>query len=80
MILCSCAVIRQEELREAIRTLYRSNPSAPITPNRVYRALGKSPTCMDCAPLLVLRIYATAQEVIIGEGLLRGDAHPRRIK
>ncbi|HMQ91952.1 MAG TPA: hypothetical protein PKA33_11185 [Amaricoccus sp.] len=80
MIICSCAVIRQEELREVTRKLYRSNPGAPITPNRVYRALGKSPTCMDCAPLLTLRIYATAQEVIVAEGLLRGDAHPRRIK
>ena len=80
MIICSCAVIRQEELREAIRKLYRTNPGAPITPNRVYRTLGKTPTCMDCAPLLTLRIYATAQEVIVAEGLLRGDAHPRRIK
>jgi hypothetical protein len=80
VIICSCAVIRQEELREAIRKLYRTNPGAPITPNRVYRTLGKTPTCMDCAPLLTLRIYATAQEVIVGEGLLRGDAQPRRIK
>lgn len=80
MIICSCAVIRQAELRDAIRALYRRNPGAPITPNRVYRALGKTPTCMDCAPLLTLRIYATAQEVIVAEGLLRGDAHPRRIK
>jgi hypothetical protein len=80
VIICSCAVIRQAELRDAIRKLYRTNPGAPITPNRVYRTLGKTPTCMDCAPLLTLRIYATAQEVIVAEGLLRGDAHPRRIK
>ena len=80
MIICSCAVIRQDELRDAIRQLYKSNPGAPITPNRVYRAIGRAPTCMDCAPLLTLRIYATAQEVIVAEGLLRGDAHPRRIK
>jgi hypothetical protein len=80
MIICSCAVIRQDELRDAIRKLYKANPSAPITPNRVYRTLGKAPTCMDCAPLLTLRIYATAQEVIVAEGLLRGDSHPRRIR
>ena len=80
MIICSCAVIRQDELRDAIRKLHKANPSAPITPNRVYRALGKAPTCMDCAPLLVLRIYATAQEVILGEMVMRGDALPRRIK
>ena len=52
MILCSCAVIRQEELRDAIRQLHGENPSAPITPNRVYRKIGKTPTCMVCAPLL----------------------------
>lgn len=80
MIICSCAVIRQAELRDAIRKLHRSNPKAPITPNRVYRELGKTPTCMECAPLLVLRIYATASEVIVGESLMRGGEQPRRIK
>jgi hypothetical protein len=80
MINCTCAEIRQNELEEAVRALHKANRSAPITPNRVYRALGKTPTCMDCAPLLTLRIYATAQQVIIGESLMRGDAQPRRIK
>jgi len=80
VILCSCAVIRQEELREAIRSLHAENASAPITPNRVYRKIGKTPTCMVCAPLLVRRIYRLANEVIVREGILGGEEEPRRLK
>ena len=80
MILCSCAVIRQDELREAIRRLHAENPSAPMTPNRVYRKIGKAPTCMVCAPLLVRRIYRIANEVIVREGVLGGEKEPRRLR
>jgi hypothetical protein len=80
MILCSCAVIRQEELREAIRSLHGENPGAPITPNRVYRRIGKAPTCMVCAPLLVRRIYRIANEVIVRDGILGGEEEPRRLR
>jgi hypothetical protein len=80
MILCSCAVIHKEELREAIRVLHDENPSAPITPNRVYRKIGKTPTCMVCAPLLVRHIYRIAHEVIVREGMLGGEEEPRRLK
>jgi hypothetical protein len=80
MILCSCAVIRQEELREAIRKLHSENPRAPITPNRVYRHIGKAPTCMVCAPLLVRRIYRIAHEIIVHEGMLGGEEVPRRLR
>ena len=80
MILCSCALIRQNELRDAIRVLHRQNPGAPITPNRVYKALGKTPSCMSCAPLLVRRIYRIANEVIVQEGILGGEEEPRRLK
>jgi hypothetical protein len=80
MILCSCAVIRQEELREAIRSLHDANPAAPITPSRVYRKMGKSPTCMVCAPLLVRRIYRIANDVIVREGILGGEDEPRRLR
>jgi hypothetical protein len=80
MILCSCMLIRQDELRDAIRALHRENPSAPITPNRVYRHLGRTPTCMVCAPLLVRRIYRIASDVIVREGIHRGEDEPRRLR
>ena len=76
MILCSCAVIRQEELREAIRSLHAENPGAPITPNRVYRKIGRAPTCMVCAPLLVRRIYRIANDVIVREGIMGNGPLP----
>ncbi len=80
MILCSCAVITQEELWEAIRALHAENPSAPMTPNRVFRKIGKAPTCMVCAPLLVRRIYRFANEVIVREGIMGGEEEPRRLR
>jgi hypothetical protein len=80
MILCSCMLIRQDELREAIRALHRENPNAPITPNRVYRRIGRTPTCMVCAPLLIRRIYRIANDVIIREGIHGGDDEPRRLR
>ncbi len=80
MILCSCTLIRQADLKPAIRKLHAANPAAPITPNRVYRTLGKKPTCMVCAPLLTRRIYKAASEVIVQENILGGDEEPRRLK
>ena len=80
MIVCHCNAITDRDIRAAVDWMRAADARTIITPGKVYRALGKSPTCMDCAPLLTLRIYATAQEVIVAEGLLRGDAHPRRIK
>lgn len=80
MILCSCCVIRQDDVREAIRALIARNPAAPVTPNRVYRQLGKTPTCMDCAPLLVRRINMLAADIIVREQILKGQDIPRRLK
>jgi hypothetical protein len=80
MILCSCCVIRQDDVREAIRALVAQNPRAPVTPSRVYRQLGKTPTCMDCAPLLVRRINILAADIIVREQILKGQDIPRRLK
>jgi len=80
MILCSCCVIRQIDLANAIRALLKENPSAQITPNRVYRHLGKRPDCMDCAPLLVRRINILAAEITVKEEILKGQDIPRRLQ
>lgn len=80
MILCSCAVIREDEMRAAIRELIKKNPKAPVTPNRVYKQMGKSPDCSDCAPLLTRRIQLIAADVAISELVLKGQAQPRRLQ
>lgn len=80
MIICSCAVITEAEVREAVRVLHRKNPKAAITPARVYRQIGRTPSCMDCAPLLVRRIYKIGYEVVVGEDILKGQEIPRRLK
>ena len=80
MILCSCCVIRQDDLRDAVRALVAENPKAPITLNRVYRFLGKTPDCTDCSPLLTRRISILAAEIIVKEDILRGQDIPRRLK
>ncbi|MCB1389718.1 MAG: hypothetical protein KDK12_11355 [Rhodobacteraceae bacterium] len=79
MILCSCCVIRQKDLAEAIRALRRRNPAAPVTPNRVYKELGKTPTCMDCAPLLIRRINVLSAEIMIREEMFKGQEVPERL-
>lgn len=80
MIICSCAVISDKEVREAIRLLHKNNPSAAITPSRVYKAIGRKPSCMECAPLLVRRIYKIGYEVTVNEDILKGQDVPRRLK
>ena len=80
VILCSCCVIRQEDLKDAIRALHKQNPSAQITPNRIYKHIGKTPSCMECAPLLVRRINILAADIIVREEVLRGQEIPRRLR
>ncbi|WP_136657745.1 hypothetical protein [Nitratireductor sp. XY-223] len=80
MILCSCCVIRQDELRAAVRALITENPKAPVTLNRVYRHLGRKPDCMDCSPLLTRRISMISADIIVREDILRGQDIPRRLK
>ena len=80
MILCSCCVIRQEELRTTVRALLSQNPKAPVTLNRVYKHLGRKPDCTDCSPLLTRRINIISAEIIVQEDILRGQEIPRRLK
>ncbi len=80
MIICQCCVIRTSELKSAVRELINSNPKAQVTPNRVYRQLGKSPTCAECAPLLIRRINQFAHEIAVRENILKGQEMPRRLQ
>ncbi len=58
MIICSCAVITDKDLEQAVLEIM-SQPDAPLpTPGVVYRHLQKKMDCCGCAPLAADTIYA----------------------
>lgn len=58
MIVCSCAGIRSDDIRTAIAWMRASDPTAIVTPGKVYRALGRKPDCGDCMSLFVASMRA----------------------
>jgi hypothetical protein len=57
VIVCSCAVISDAEIEQALVEIL-SLPDAPLpTPGVVYRHLQKKMVCCGCAPLAVSTIY-----------------------
>ncbi|HKZ97242.1 MAG TPA: hypothetical protein VJ045_09700 [Hyphomicrobiaceae bacterium] len=63
MIVCSCAVISDRDLEEAVLEIM-SEPNAPIpTPGVVYKQLAKRMTCCGCAPLAIETIYAKMEDL-----------------
>ena len=57
MIVCSCAVISDKDIEEALIEIM-SLPDAPLpTPGIVYEHLAKKMVCCGCAPLAVSTIY-----------------------
>jgi hypothetical protein len=57
MIVCSCAVISDKDIEEALVEIL-SLPDAPLpTPGVVYQYLSKKMICCGCAPLAVSTIY-----------------------
>lgn len=58
MILCSCAVLRDGELKRAIAALFARDPYAVITPGRVYHALGRRLVCHGCMAVVTAAIAA----------------------
>lgn len=53
MIVCSCAVITDHEIRDAVAWMRASDPTTLITPGKIYRALGRRPDCGGCVSLFV---------------------------
>ncbi|MBK0398247.1 (2Fe-2S)-binding protein [Limibaculum sp. M0105] len=53
MIVCSCAVITDKDIRSAVEWMRAADPQAVVTPGKVYRALGKRPVCGGCVPLFI---------------------------
>ena len=57
MIICSCTVISDADIEQALVEIL-SLPDAPLpTPGIVYRHLQKKMVCCGCAPLAVSTIY-----------------------
>ncbi len=63
MIVCSCTVIRDQEIEAALIEVL-SLPNAPIpTPGVILRQLNKRMNCCGCAPLVVETIYNKVDEL-----------------
>ncbi len=63
MIVCSCAVITDRDLEQAVLEVM-SQPNAPLpTPGVIYRHLQKKMQCCGCAPLAADTIYAKMEEL-----------------
>ncbi len=57
MIICSCTVVTDRHIEEALLEIL-NQPEAPIpTPGVVFRHLAKKMNCCSCAPLVVSKIY-----------------------
>ena len=63
MIICSCTMISDHDIEDALVEIL-GQPNAPIpTPGVVYRHLKKRMNCCGCAPLAVETIYNKVEEL-----------------
>jgi|SRR5215467_16179798 hypothetical protein len=63
MIVCSCLIITDAQIEQALIEMLRS-PDAPLpTPGVVYRHLAKKMVCCSCSPLAVSTIYKKIDEL-----------------
>lgn len=61
MIVCSCNVLAKSRILAAAQMLAAEDPFRPITPGRLFKALGARPNCGTC--------FATIRRVIADAGL-----------
>ena len=63
MIVCSCLIITDTQIEQALLEILR-HPDAPLpTPGVVYRHLAKKMVCCGCSPLAVSTIYKKIDEL-----------------
>lgn len=63
MIICSCTVITDKDIEQAVLEIM-SVDNAPLpTPGIVYRHLSKKMNCCSCAPIAVSVIYKKVEEL-----------------
>lgn len=60
MIVCSCNVLTDKELRKAARELQSGPDRVVVTPGAVFRALGKRPRCGSCFSTVIPIIHEEA--------------------
>jgi bacterioferritin-associated ferredoxin len=61
MIVCSCSVLTKARIVETATTLAAENPGRPITPGRLFKALGARPQCGTC--------FATIRMIVAEAGI-----------
>jgi bacterioferritin-associated ferredoxin len=67
MIVCSCTVLTDRDIHEAIAWMRASDPYTLITPGKIYRALGKGVECGGCMRLVVQQMRCDANLAIHAE-------------
>ena len=63
MIVCSCAVISDEDIERAVIEIMTAPAPLLPTPGVVFRHLSKKMNCCTCAPVAVAAIYAAMDEL-----------------
>ena len=58
MIVCSCSVITDTDVAEAVSALRTADPFVVLTPGLIYRHLRKRPSCGSCLPLITKLMVA----------------------
>jgi bacterioferritin-associated ferredoxin len=58
MIVCSCAIISDKDVAEAVSALRTADPFVVLTPGLIYRHLKKRPSCGNCLPLVTKLMVA----------------------
>ena len=61
MIVCSCNVLARRRILAAAQMLATKDPFRPITPGRLFKALGARPNCGTC--------FTTIRKIIADAGL-----------
>ena len=68
MIICSCNVISDHDIKEAVRKLKNADPNAILTPGKVYNAMNKKAQCGICLQNTISVILHHDPEAQISKG------------
>jgi bacterioferritin-associated ferredoxin len=62
MIVCSCSLITAKEVADAVEAIRVVDPVGKLKMDRIYRLLGKRPSCGGCARLVKELVASYAQD------------------
>ncbi len=63
MIICSCNVISDNDIRAAISKIRKRTPDTMLTPGKVYKQLGKRAQCGTCLQNAIEIIISQSEDV-----------------